>query len=190
MRALADQLYLSYKLRGFSSMNMLRHWERLLRVFPFSRLSQTANTLRVQAISLREPILFERGFPNPLDIDSVLEAAREFTASDCAVQLEAKWDLWHFVDDWKLTPTRVILGCFGPEFEDAGEHLEVDFGPDVVFLPDPELPNSLFMSQSNIKSLLHFVHEADNALTVEQRLLSTESGENFALRLQAVLEEI
>jgi hypothetical protein len=36
---MADQLYLSYKLRNFSAQNMLRHYEKLLRIFPFSRLA-------------------------------------------------------------------------------------------------------------------------------------------------------
>jgi hypothetical protein len=187
----ADQLYLSYKLRGFSNMNMLRHWERLLRVFPYSKLAQSSNTLRVQAVSFAEPSLFERSLPDPVDIDAILEIAREFTGSDCAAQLEAKWDLWQYSGDWKLTPTRVVLTCIGRAFEDAeDEHLRVDFGPDALFLPDPELPNGLFMAQSNIRSLLHFVHEADTALSAESRRLWTESGENFAERLQAALEEV
>ena len=76
-------------------------------------------------------------------------------------------------------------------FEDAEEeHLRVDFGPDVTFLPDPDLPNGLFMAQSNIRSLLHFVHEADTAVVAESRRLWTETGENFAERLQAALEEV
>jgi hypothetical protein len=174
-------------------MNMLRHWERLLRVFPFSKLAQSSNTFRVQAVSFTEPALFERSFPDPLDLDAVLEAARELMGSDCAAQLEGKWDLWQYAgNEWKLTPTRVVFTCFARDFEDAeeGEHLRVDFGPDAQFIPDPELPNSVFMAQSNIRSLLHFVHEADVALTAESRRLWTETGENFAERLQTALEEI
>ena len=170
MAAVADLLYLSYKLRGFSNMNMLRHWERLLRVFPFSKLAQSQNPFQVQAISFIEPALFEASYPDPLDLDAVLEAAREFTGSDCAAQLEGKWDIWQYAaKEWKLTPTRVIFTCFARDFEDAeeDEHLRVEFGPDSQFIPDPELPNSLFMAKSNIRSLLHFVHEADSALTAE-----------------------
>ena len=171
-------------------MNMLRHWERLLRKFPYSRLSQTASTFRVHAVSFTEPALFERSFPDPFELEPVLQLAKEFMASDCAAQLETKWDLWQYTDDWKLEPTRVIFTCFASDFEDSdGDNLRVDFGPDSIFLPDTELPNSLFMSQSNIKSLLHFVHEADTALMVESRRLWTESGENFAERLQATLEK-
>jgi hypothetical protein len=193
MAAVADLLYLSYKLRGFSNMNMLRHWERLLRVFPFSKLAKSSNLFRVQAVSFNEPALYETSFADPLDLDAVLEVAREFMGSDCAAQLEGKWDIWQFVDkEWKLTPTRVVFTCFAREFEGAeeDEHLRVEFGPDAQFIPDPDLPNSLFMAQSNIRSLLHFVHEADSALSAESRRLWTETGENFAERLQAALEEI
>ena len=186
MTRVADQLYLSYKLRGFSDMNMLRHWERLLRVFPFSRLSTGASTFRVQAVSFREPSLFERSLPDPVDLNIILQDAKEFTGSDCAAQLESKWDVWQYQDkDWKLAPARVIFTCFASKFEDVeDEHLRVDFGADSLFLPDPDLPNALFMSQSNIRSLLHFVHEADQAVMAESRRLWTESGENFAERFQ------
>ena len=172
-------------------MNMLRHWERLLRAFPFSRLSQSSSMLRVSAVSFTEPPLFERSFPDPVELNSVLEVAKDFAGSDCAVQLESQWDLWQYDgNDWSLKPTPLLFSCFASEFEDSdGDHLRVDFGPDAQFLPDPELPNAMFMSQSNIKSLLHFVHDADHALAVESRRLWTESGENFAERLQATLEE-
>src|SRR4051812_43012191 len=108
MTEVADQLYLSYVLRGFSNMNMLRHWERLLRAFPFSRLSKTGYTLRVNAVSLTEPALFEEAYPDPVDVDLIVKVAKEYTGSDCAAQLEAKWDLWQFSgEEWKLTPTRI-----------------------------------------------------------------------------------
>ncbi|HYP07605.1 MAG TPA: hypothetical protein VER03_15335 [Bryobacteraceae bacterium] len=193
MATMADLLYLSYTLRGFSNMNMLRHWERLLRVFPFSKLGQGGNPFQVHAVSFSEPALFETSFTDPLNIDAVLESAREFTGSDCAAQLEGKWDIWQYANkEWKLTPTRVLFTCFATGFEDSEpfEHLRVNFGPDSHFIPDPDLPNSLFMAQSNIRSLLHFVHEADAAVNAENRRLWTETGENFAERLQAALEEI
>ena len=43
------------------------------------------------------------------------------------------------------------------------------------------------MTESNIKSMLRLVHELDSALPVAKRKLETESGENFADRLQQVL---
>ena len=51
---MADRLYLSLWVRGFTEHNMLRHWERLLRRFPFSRLQPGAG-LRVHGVALTEP---------------------------------------------------------------------------------------------------------------------------------------
>jgi hypothetical protein len=43
------------------------------------------------------------------------------------------------------------------------------------------------MTQSNIKSLLKLVHDLDDVLSVSKRRLWTESGENFAEKLQEAL---
>lgn len=187
---MADRLSLSYQLRGFNGNNMIRHYERMLRVFPFSRLSAGASVLRINAVSEAEPPVFEKAFEDPPDLDQVLAAAKEFTTLDCSTQLESRWDLWQFDGDWALAPSRVVLACFGPAFEsESGEHLRIDFGLDSQFLPQHDLPNSLFMARSNIRSLLHLVGELDRALTIESRRLSSESGENFAERLQASLTD-
>jgi hypothetical protein len=57
---------------------------------------------------------------------------------------------------------------------------------DANFLPQPELPNHLRMAQSNIRSLLKLTHDLDDALGGERRLWS-ESGENFAEKLQRII---
>jgi hypothetical protein len=62
---MADQLYLSYWLRGFSEGNMLRKFERLLRTFPFSTASTAATTLRIYAMEYAEPPLLEVSFASP-----------------------------------------------------------------------------------------------------------------------------
>jgi hypothetical protein len=186
---MADQLFLSYRLLGFTENNMLRHYEKMLRQFPFSRLNTTGSTLRVHAVSWVEPPLIELPMEDPLNIDLALSTAKEFTSADCAVQLEAKWDLWQFDKDWALTPTRVVLSCFGPKFEsEVDDHLRIDFGLDTTFLPQAELPDSAFMAQSNIRSLLHLAGELDRVLNVESKRLWSDSGENFADRLQQVLQ--
>ena len=56
---MADQLFLSYRLRGFTENNMLRHYEKMLRQFPFSRLNASGSVLRVHAVSWDEPPLIE-----------------------------------------------------------------------------------------------------------------------------------
>ena len=186
---MADQLFLSYRLRGFTENNMLRHFEKMLRQFPFSRLNAAESVLRVHAVSWEEPPLIELPLPDPLDIDQALASAKEFAGGDCAVQLEAKWDLWQHAKDWELTPTRVILSCFGPRFEsEDADHLRIDFGLDSSFLPQAEFPNNAFMAQSNIRSLLHLAAELDRHLNVENKRLWSDSGENFAERLQWTLE--
>ncbi|MGH9631329.1 MAG: hypothetical protein ACRD7E_23745 [Bryobacteraceae bacterium] len=185
---MADQLYLSYILRGYTENNMLRHYEKMLRTFPYSRLSKGASVLRIHAVAETEPALLERAFEDPLDLDAVLAAAREAQSGDSAVMLESRWDLWQYDPDWKLTPARVMLSCFGPQFESASnQHLQIDFGIDTHFLPQPDLPKSMFMAQSNIRSLLHLVEELDRVLAVEKRRLWSDSGENFAERLKATL---
>ncbi len=182
-----DQLYLSCWLRGFSANNMLRHFERLLRLFPHSRLAPGA-TLRLRAVDLAEPELLERRFPDAARVEEILAAAQEFRHPDIAAEVETAWDLWQLRDEWRLTPAPARLSCFGPRFEsEAGEHLRVDFGLDSHFLPQPEYPEGLKMVRSNITSLLRLVRSLDEGLAIERRQLWSESGENFAERLQSAL---
>jgi hypothetical protein len=188
---MADQLFLSYRLLGFTENNMLRHYEKVLRQFPFSRLSAAGSILHVHAVALEEPPLLELPLLDPIDLDRAIASAKEFTAGDCAVQLETKWDLWQYEKDWELTPTRVTLSCFGPRFEgEDNDHVRIDLGLDSSFIPQPDLPNNVFMAQSNIRSLLHLVSELDRNLNVESKRLWSDSGENFADRLQWALATV
>jgi hypothetical protein len=208
---MADQLYLSYWLRNFSEPTMLRHYEKLLRLFPFSRLAKQPSTFKVIAVDYSEPVVLEVPYPPPVPVDDILAAAKDFQHADSCYRLETWWDLWHFTDEWKLEPTRVALCCFGPEFDQghAGLHpaqqaavteipgsaehaaascaIEIEFGIDANFLPQPDLPDSPRVIQFNIKSLLKLVHDLDNALPVETRMLWSESGENFADKLHQAL---
>ena len=110
--------------------------------------------------------------------------------ADSYYRLETWWDLWQFETDWKLAPARVALCCVGPEFGDEDQgHLGIDFGIDALFLPQPQLPNSLRMTQSNIKSLLKLVHDLGDALPVETRRLWSESGEDFSEKLHQALAD-
>ena len=185
---MADQLYLSFWLRNYGEQTMLRHFEKLLRLFPFSRLATQPTTFKVLAVDYAEPTVAEIPYPPPAPIDALLAAAKDFHNADACYRLESWWDLWQFETDWKLSPSRVTLACFGPEFHsESGEHLAIEFGLDANFLPQPELPNSLRMIQSNIQSLLKLVHDLDDALPVETRNLWSESGENFSEKLHQAL---
>ena len=184
---MADQLYLSYWLRGFTEQNMLQYFKILLGKFPFSRLQPRA-LLRIYALDRVEPAALEEQLPTPVDTNDVISLAGEFFHADYAYLLETAWDLWQFDKEWKLRPAPLTLGCFGPLFpSEMGEQLLIEFGLDSQFLPQPELSPNLAPVRHNIRGLLHLVEELDGALPVAKRMLWSESGENFAARLEAAL---
>lgn len=168
---------------------MLRHYEKVLRLFPYSRLMAGASVFKIIPIEYSEPARIEESYAMPESIDKVLASAREFLDPDSTYRLETWWDLWQFEKgEWKIEPSRAILNCFGPEFQDGEGHLEIEFGLDTLFLPQAGLPNNVKMAQSNIKSLLKLVHDIDDALSVDRRQLWSEVGGNFAEQLQQALE--
>lgn len=167
---------------------MLRHYEKLLQLFPYSRLKFGAAVFRIIPIEYSEPARIEESYTMPDGIGQVLTAAKEFQDADSCYRLETFWDLWQYEHaEWKIAPSRVALSCFGPQFVDSEENLAVEFGIDALFLPQPGVPNGVKMAQLNIKSLLKLVHDLDNALNVDRRKLWTESGENFSEQLQEAL---
>jgi hypothetical protein len=194
MVASMDNLSLSLWLARSQKSNRVRQFEKLLQLFPFSQRPQPQSVISVYGVSATEPPLLERSMNGPLDPADVLPIFQDYSGSDIAFEVETWWDLWQFEEDWKLAPSRIALSCFGPEFEHTAtesknipEDLRIDFGVDIHFLPQPEITGSSRLVESNIKSLLRLVHELDSALALEKRQLETESGENFALRLQSVL---
>lgn len=172
----------------------MRNFEKLLRIVPFSQREQPQSVISIHGVSLNEPPLMERPVNGPIDISDVLETLQDYQGEDVAYRVESWWDLWQYETDWELSPARIALSCFGPEFESGAEResgeqddLRIDFGLDSNYLPQPELPGSPRLIESNIKSLLRLVHELDSQLPVRLRKLETESGENFADRLQHML---
>lgn len=130
----------------------------------------------------------------PIDLQDVLETLRDYRGDDIAYRVESWWDIWQFDTDWELKPGRVALSCFGPEFDNGTEQqiseqedLRIDFGVDAHYLPRSGVEGGARLTESNIKSLLRLVHELETSLPVQKRKLETESGENFAIRLQQVL---
>src|SRR5579863_1038546 len=116
---MADQLFLSYWLRNYSDSTMLRNYEKLLRLFPFSVLSQQPSTFKIMAVDVSEPVVAEIPYPPPVPLDDVLAVAKDFQNADACYRLETWWDLWQFESEWKLAPARVALCCFGPEFNQS-----------------------------------------------------------------------
>ncbi len=189
-----DQLSLAIWLDRHSRANRLAHFEKLLHLFPFSQREQPPTVISIHAIDATEPPLLERPVNGPVDAAELMPMLQDYRGEDVAYRIESWWDLWQFDDEWKLAPARVALLCFGPEFNNGTERpaleqedLRIDFGVDSHYLPRPDVPGSARLTESNIKSLLRLVHELELSLPVEKRRLETESGENFADRLQEVL---
>lgn len=194
---MTDQLFLSIWLDRHPRRDRVRYFEKVLRLFPFSQREQPQSVVAVHAISTAEPPLLERPLNGPLEPDAVAEMLRDYQGDDIAYVIESWWDLWQLDRDWGLRPSRVALACFGPDFDNgtereasAQEDLRIDFGVDSHFLPQPDILGSAKMTESNIKSLLRLVHELEGVLPVQNRRLETESGENFADRLQQLLSAV
>jgi hypothetical protein len=135
-----------------------------------AKLSRGVTNLRVHAVSPQEPPLFETSFDDPPDTGKLIGAVREFACADCGIYTEGWWDLWQFERQWQVRPSRVTLAGFAPGFESgADDHMRIDFGIDEIFLPQPDVTDSLFMARSNVRSLLHLVHELDRNFNVLER---------------------
>jgi hypothetical protein len=182
---MADQVYLSLWLKGYHPLKMLPEYEKLIRTFPYSNLRPGVSFVRAYAISFSEPPLFEQSFSEPVTAESLLEMMRPFAGPDTCFEIDAWWDLFQHEHDWQLRPARCVLLCFGPDFErDMDDHLRIEFGIDTHFLPHQDMPESLRLTQSNLKGLIRLAHELDEVLKVDRRQLWLESGASFAERLE------
>lgn len=191
---MTDQLFLSIWLERHARAHRRRHFQTLLQLFPFSQREQPQSVVSIYGVDSTEPPLLERPINGPFDLEEVFQTYNDYKGDDVAYELESWWDLWRFDGDWKVMPARIAISCFGPRFDNGTdreseeqEDLRIDFGVDSHFLPQPDIEGSARLVQSNIKSMLRLVHEIDAALPVSTRRLETESGENFAERLQQAL---
>ena len=185
---MSDRLFLSCTVRGFNETNLLRHFTTFLEQFPFSKLAQRGPVLRIYAVEHAEPPVFERELLLGATPDEMTAVAREFAKPDCCVEIDAAWDLWQYRDDWSLLPAAVTLACYGPRFEsDEPRQLQIEFGLDALFLPNPSREGSLRMGESNLRSLLHLVNDISKELPLTSRQLWSESGANFAEMLAETL---
>ncbi len=180
-----DRVSLSLWIQNYGAQNMLRHFEELLRVFPFSQLRPGIDGLRIYALEYAEPPLLERAYPESADVETIISACREFENDDCVYMVEGWWELFQFEDDdWRLKPARVSLMCFGPAFDnEVGDNLRIEAGDEADFLPDPDLPDSERAARSNLAGVVRLAKEIQSSLPVKRRQLWSESGGNLAERL-------
>ena len=69
---MADHLYLSMWVKGFSTIAMPSYLGKILTLFPFSRF-QPGLIFRVRALSFTEPPLFERRIDDASYIDEIVK---------------------------------------------------------------------------------------------------------------------
>lgn len=184
---MGDPLFLSLWLRGYSPLALPVYFKKALGAFPHSKLT-TKSVLRVFPLSFQETPLHEEFIDEELDPQYVVAQAQQFLHEDCAFQLETRWDLYQWNEDWEMKPAKVLIEVYGPEFDSPrGEHVRLDFGASGLFLPEPQ-SDMLKPVQSNIRSLLHLVQDLENELTIERPLLWSEEDDNFAERLRQMLD--
>jgi hypothetical protein len=185
-----DRIFLSLWLRDFEPQNVLSHFERMLLAFPFSSLRPGIAALKVYALEYVEPPLLEHVFSGAPEVETVIALCREFENQDCAYTVDGWWELFQYNNGWRLTPSRVSLTCFGPLFENEdGDHLRIDFGPETYYLPQPRLPDSARAAHSNLTSVVRLASDLEESLSVFRKKLWSESGEDFAERLESALDE-
>lgn len=185
---MADQVYLSMWLRGFTSQNALSYFQKTLQRFPFSKMAPVA-TLRIYALEYQEPPVMEQRFEEEIDASEVIAAARHFQNADCAYQVETYWETMQEIKgEWRLWPARVTLVCFGPEFDSGlGDHIRVELGIDGQFLPEEN--SNLVAVRANVRSVLYLTKDFRDHLPLERITIWSDSGENLAEALELALEE-
>ena len=191
---MADPLFLSVWLTGYSPLALTVYFQRVLEAFPYSKL-KLGSVLRVYAVSFQEVPVFEGFIDTEMDAAEAAAIVQEFVHDDCCIQLETKWDLYQWEAGWELKPMRACIEVYGPHFErdvlnplGEAEPICIDLGPEATFLPEPQ-SDQLLPVQSNIRSILHFADDLQGALAVEQRLLWSETEDNFAERLSLLADE-
>ncbi len=141
-------------------------------------------------------------------IENAVAEATEQMHDDSAYEFEMRWMLWmpeeqgSAAEDeqldtaWKLTPVKVLIVGFGPDF-DAGSyeqngHIRIDFGLDTPWVLEDEsldLPAAEKIRQ-NVEKLLAFTLSVEKHCGISSRLLWTESGEPLAEKLIARLQRL
>lgn len=187
MEVMGDPLYLSLWLKNYSTLALPLYMKKAMSVLPVSRLAP-GGVFRVCALNFQESPLWEEYIEGELDPQSLATRAQDFLHDDCALQLETRWELYQWDGDWELKPSTITLDIYGPEFDSGrGEHARVYFGPETLYLPQPQ-SDQLRPVQSNIRSMLHLAQDIENELMIDRRILWSEDEENFVDKLMVMLD--
>ncbi|HEY6767326.1 MAG TPA: hypothetical protein VI386_21410 [Candidatus Sulfotelmatobacter sp.] len=194
-----DPLYLSLWFPDVSGPAMLPHILSVLHQFPFSESVPGISYLSVQPVSWNEASILERRFLPRVTPEEALVIAADLIHDDYAYIFEAHWDLWMpgaTGREWALAPSLVKFIARGEEFDDEAYkesgHIEVDFGPDSIFLQENvELTDEAQAKvRDNVAKLVEFSRKAEKNTRSTGRLLWSESEENLAQKLLARLQKV
>jgi len=213
---MADRVYLSLWVEGFSADNMLATWAKALAEFPVSSLAPGIRELAVYPFEWGEAPVLEHLFQEGSGVGEALVLAAEFLHDDYAYQVELNWDVWAprepgSLDQWERVAETVSVACLGPKFDDlqfedkdteVRPHLLVDLGLDSIFLPEvePEAEDETLLDEAlegvagncyreNIAQLLEFIRKMEKHLPVSRRLLWSASGEDLAERIRMAFKQ-
>ena len=198
-----DLVYLSLWLRGLTEETMLPFWARALEEFPVSSIAPGIRSLAIYPFEWGETPVLEESFREGAEVAHVMALAAEFLHEDYAYEAQFHWDVWlprsaETLDQWERVPQIVSVACAGSQFEpesaeDRG-HLQFNFGPDSIFLPEGEVETlegearsgvAASCYQENIAQLLQYLHRLEKRLPVARKLLWSGSGEDLAEHIRA-----
>ena len=199
---MADRVYLSLWVDGFSADNMLATWAKTLAEFPVSSLAPGIRELAVYPFEWGEAPVLEHSFQEAAAVGEALVLAAEFLHDDYAYQVELNWDVWMprepgSLDQWERIAETVSVACLGPQFEqedtEVRAHLLVDLGLDSILLPEAEDENLLDEAlegvagncyRENIAQLLTYIRKLEAKLPLTRRRLWSSSGDDLIARLR------
>jgi len=200
---MADRVYFSLWLDGFSVASMLPAWAKALAEFPVSSLAPGIRQLAVYPFRWGETPVLEQSFQEGAGVGQAVVLAAEFLHQDYAYEVELNWDVWAprqpgLLDQWEKVAQTVAVASLGLQFEDDDTadhpHLLLDLGLDSLFLPDDADPEALAEAlegvagtcfRENIAQLLAYVQKLEINLPVTRRLLWSTSGEDLGERIHA-----
>lgn len=199
---MADQLYLNLWFPNFAEAEMLPRLQSVLKLFPFSAQRPGVASVTVYSISWQESPVLEEAFEYGTDPEHAVGMAREFLHADCAIEVQAFWDLYvpeqegDLDETWVLRPQAVKFIAFGAEFDDAQHeqdgHIQIDFGLDTPFLHEEAdfTPEVEVRVKSNVQRLVGFIHALEKNCGLSGRLLWSEGESNLAQKLISKLQKV
>jgi hypothetical protein len=136
-----NRAYVSLWVRNFTETNMLSHFEHFLGTVPLAAGPIGFTELVIRGIDSTESPLEEYDLRSQaLTPTEIVELAREHVASDVCFEVTALWDLWIRDTEsasWKKKPERLLISCFGPDFDQGifaeSGHFMADLGFEHAF---------------------------------------------------------